>query len=507
MKRIFSVNYQVNINKGGIISSMMSRSYTFAERGYNIDLVTFDYKDNYKEVERSLKNTGRLHNNVSIINVYDYYKYKNSSFEPSPEQPPHDYQQNVKLYEESYAVSYDKELLEAAYFKNGLYVKKKKWNTDGQLLYIDYYNENMQRTKRKIFHREYVTRKIFFDQRTGKETQVQYLVPDGFCYLTEWFHFETGVSQGVTLFERNKNSAIFFKNKHSFHTYWLEKLCEQDKDPIIICDGVGSASKVNEMKKDLAKRFYCIHSNHFTYPHTLGSEVKKNHRYVLEHIKDFDGLIVLTNNQKEDIQKEYESKNNIYVIPHAPRRLEKLKTFEKKKNEFVMVARYHEEKGIDKAIKAMGIVKKSRPDIVLNIYGSGPDYEQYQHLIRELQLDNVHLKGYVENPAPYYQSALATLLTSKYEGFSLAICESFSCATPVISFDVKYSPSDLIKEHETGLLVEPDNIDMLAEKMIYLYDNPEKAIEYGLNAKQLMDTEYSEERLVERWEGVFDRAK
>ncbi|MDK2599915.1 hypothetical protein QO179_15475 [Bacillus stercoris] len=36
-----------------------------------------------------------------------------------------------------------------------------------------------------------------------------------------------------------------------------------------------------------------------------------------------------------------------------------------------MVARYHEEKGIDKVIKAMGIVKKSRPDIVLNIYGSG----------------------------------------------------------------------------------------------------------------------------------------
>ncbi|MGQ8922364.1 glycosyltransferase [Bacillus halotolerans] len=506
MRRIFSLIYEIDIEKGGITSSMMSRSYTFAEHGHNIDLITLDYKDNYEEIEQTLKCAGRLHADVNIINIYDYYKNQHKSIVTGPEHKYY-YYQNVKQYEESYAVSFNKEKLEAEYFDNGLYIKKKKWSSDGRLLYMDYYNENMQRTKREFFHDEYVTKKIYFDLRSGNKTQVHYTAPDGFCYLTEWYHFQTGASQGVVLFERNEKEAAFFKNKHSFHTHWLEELCEKETDPIIICDGVGSASKVNEMRDGLAKRFYCVHSNHLDYPYTLGSKVRKNHQYAMEHIKDYDGLIVLTNEQKDDIMKDFESNHNIFVIPHAPRRLEKLQTYEKKKNEFVMVARYHEEKGIDKVIKAMEIVKKSRPDVVLNIYGSGPGHDQYQHLIEELRLDNVHLKGYVANPAPFYQQALATLLTSKFEGFSLAICESFSCATPVISFDVKYSPRELIKQHKTGMLVEPDHIEMLAESIIYLYDNPEQAIQYGKNAKQLMDTEYSEERLFERWEEVFEVTK
>ncbi|MCY8881470.1 glycosyltransferase [Bacillus spizizenii] len=506
MRKIFSLIYEIDIEKGGITSSMMSRSYTFAERGLDIDLITLDHKNNYAEIEQILKNAGRLHADVNIINIYDYYKNQHKPAGISTEQK-HYYQQKVNLHEEQYAVSFDKSKLEANYFQNGLYIKKKKWSSDGDLLYIDYFNENMQRTKREFFYEEHVTKRIYFDQRSGKTIQIHYTAPDGFCYLTEWYHFNTGASQGVMLFERDEKEAVFFKNKHTFHTHWLEKICEKEKDPIIICDGVGSASKVNEMREGLAKRYYCVHSNHLDYPYTLGSKVRKNHQYAMEHIKDYDGLIVLTNEQKEDIMKDFESNNNIFVIPHAPRRLDKLQTYEKKKNEFVMVARYHEEKGIDKVIKAMEIVKKSRPDIVLNIYGSGPGHVEYQQLIDDLQLDNVHLKGYIANPAPFYQQALATLLTSKFEGFSLAICESFSCATPVISFDVKYSPRELIKEHETGMLVEPDDIEMLAESIIYLYDNPDKAIQYGKNAKNLMDTQYSEDRLFERWEEVFEMTK
>ncbi|MCV2516707.1 glycosyltransferase [Bacillus subtilis] len=506
MRRIFSLIYEIDIEKGGITSSMMSRSFTFAERGHKIDLVTLDYKDNYDQIEQVLKSAGRLHADVNILNIYDDYKNQHKHIKIGEVQQSY-YDQNRNRFEEPYAAYHNEEKLETEYFKNGLYIKKKKWDESDNLLYVDHFNENMQMTKREFFHGGYVNKTVIFDTRSGKINQIHYTAPDGFCYLTEWHHFKTGASQGVMLFGRDEKEAVFFKNKHQFHTHWLETLCEKEKDPIIICDGVGSASKVNEMRAGLAKRFYCVHSNHLDYPYTLGSKVRTNHQYAMEHIKDYDGLIVLTNEQKEDIMKDFESNNNIFVIPHAPRRLEKLQTYEKKKNEFVMVARYHEEKGIDKVIKAMGIVKKSRPDIVLNIYGSGPGHEEYQQLIDDLKLDNVHLKGYVANPAPFYQQALAALLTSKFEGFSLAICESFSCATPVISFDVKYSPRELIKEHETGMLVEPDNIDMLAESIIYLYDNPERAIQYGKNAKNLMDTEYSEARLFERWEKVFEITK
>lgn len=38
---------------------------------------------------------------------------------------------------------YNEEKLEMEYFKNGLYMKKKKWDELDNFLYVDYFNENM----------------------------------------------------------------------------------------------------------------------------------------------------------------------------------------------------------------------------------------------------------------------------------------------------------------------------------------------------------------------------
>ncbi|NPC94349.1 glycosyltransferase [Bacillus sp. WMMC1349] len=506
MRRIFSLLYEIDVDKGGITSSMLSRSYALTERGHHVDLVTLDKKDHYAEIELKLKEQGRLHPDVCILNVYQSYQDLHMQYSPDEQQIEH-YEKSSALKEPGLTVElsrYD-ERGEADYFCNGLYVKRKKWNQDKRLLHIDYFNENRYREKRENFHEKgFIAKETLFHWKTNKPSQVRYLAPDGFCYLTEWYHLDSGKLEGISLFERTDSQVKIFNDNHGFHTYWLETLCEKEESPILICDGVGSASKVNAMKPGLAKRLYCVHSNHLDYPHTLGSPVRKNHQYVLEHIKDYDGLIVLTQEQKKDILQDFEANNNIHVIPHAPRKLNIQEDVEKKKNEFVMIARYHEEKGIDKAIQAMEIVGRTHPDIVLNIYGSGPHQPKYEQLINKLGLNNVHLCGYAPDPARLYQQALATLLTSKFEGFCLAICESFSCSTPVISFDVKYSPSELIDQHKTGILVEHEDIAELANSIIYLYEHPEKAIQYGKNAKQKIDTHYSEERLIERWEQVFN---
>lgn len=47
MRRIFLLIYEIDIEKGGIISFMMLRFFIFVECGYKIDLVIFDYKENY----------------------------------------------------------------------------------------------------------------------------------------------------------------------------------------------------------------------------------------------------------------------------------------------------------------------------------------------------------------------------------------------------------------------------------------------------------------------------
>lgn len=97
---------------------------------------------------------------------------------------------------------------------------------------MDYFNENMQIIKREYFNGEYINKTVFFDTRTAKINQVCYTAPDGFCYLTEWYHFQTGASQGVVLFERNEKEAAFLKTSIHFIHIGL-KNCVKKKQTLL----------------------------------------------------------------------------------------------------------------------------------------------------------------------------------------------------------------------------------------------------------------------------------
>jgi poly(glycerol-phosphate) alpha-glucosyltransferase len=65
------------------------------------------------------------------------------------------------------------------------------------------------------------------------------------------------------------------------------------------------------------------------------------------------------------------------------------------------------------------------------------------------------------------------VLTSRYEGFGLVVLESIAHGCPVVAYDVKYGPADIIRDGINGLLVEAGNIDALAAAIIQvLTDTP-----------------------------------
>lgn len=66
----------------------------------------------------------------------------------------------------------------------------------------------------------------------------------------------------------------------------------------------------------------------------------------------------------------------------------------------------------------------------------------------------------------------ASLLTSKYEGFGLTIMESIEVGCPVLSYDVRYGPNEIINHGKNGYLIEKNNIDSLAQHMVDIIENP-----------------------------------
>lgn len=498
--------YDIDVNKGGIMSVMLSRSAELSRRyGYDVDLISLDYKPNYDEITRTMKKDGRLFTDVNIFNVYDYYRKKNTKFTFNREQL-RSYENLSRKLEPGFFAQVDEDKQYARYFENGQYIKYKKWNQEGILSHIDYFNESRNRTIREEFHREgYISKKTFFNINTNRPKQELYYTSDGFCYLTCWMNEKKGKPNKIFLFLRDTETVHMFKNNKEFHAFWLNELCREQKEkPFLICDGVGSASKVLSMESDAAYRIYTIHTNHFDAPHIYGSPIKEDHVTLLNNIEKEDALVVLTESQKKDIVKQFGDYKNVHVVPNFITPIKNV-TFNRNPNLVTMISRYHPEKGIDEAIHAFKKVIQKLPQAKFEIYGHGEDEERLKKLINQLGLSNqVFLKGYTTNVGDVFGKSSLTLLTSKFEGLNVVCLESMSCKVPVVSYDVNYGMSDMIRDGETGYLVKHGDQAALADNIIDLLNHPKKIKEMGQRAYDFVLTNYSKGQVCQKWITLFN---
>jgi glycosyltransferase involved in cell wall biosynthesis len=128
------------------------------------------------------------------------------------------------------------------------------------------------------------------------------------------------------------------------------------------------------------------------------------------------------------------------------------------------------------------------PEARLEIYGEGPAEPELRGLIEELGLQgSVALMGYSLSVGRAQARAVCTLLTSTFEGYGRVIAESMSLGTPVVAYDVRYGPRDLIRHQVDGLLVDEHRPDALARSIVGLLLDPQQAVEMGARARELVE--------------------
>ncbi|MEY8752206.1 glycosyltransferase [Alkalicoccobacillus gibsonii] len=508
-EKVFMLMFNIEVERGGITSVMLNRSRALADKGYSVSLVTLDDNTRYHEISKKLREINRLSEKVDIVNVYDYYKQANTEKVTTDQQLKY-YNSSSAIHESGFEVQADefKTKYYARYFSNGVYVKYKKWNKDLTLSHVDYFNNQRKRTLREVFNKKgYIERKIFFDVNSNKQNQVVYYTEDGFCYLNKWFNSETEKLQQQFLFSRDRE-VLLFKNNIELHSHWLNEICSKElQKPFLLCDGIGSIDKVIAMDKNVAHRIYPFHTNHFMSPHSYGSEIKAEHKKLLNKLEGLDSVVVLSDEQKKDIVSQFGNYNNIDVIPNS---INNVINSEPKRHSKIIsiVARYDAIKQLDHSIRAFKDVIKSVPDAKLEIYGNGSDETRLKNIITELQLQsNVFIKGYSKDVSEVYSHSVVTILTSKYEGFGLVIAESMINETPVISYDISYGPKDIITNGLDGFLIEKDNIELLKEKMIFALLNQDKMIEMGVLAKENVLKKFSNDVVSEKWIELFEKLK
>ncbi|MDQ7131012.1 glycosyltransferase [Mammaliicoccus sciuri] len=156
-----------------------------------------------------------------------------------------------------------------------------------------------------------------------------------------------------------------------------------------------------------------------------------------------------------------------------------------KKDQFVYVGRFNEEKQISHIIKSFKKFNEFGYKTKLVLYG-GTDVNEkniIQSLVQEYNLEDfVEIHEFTSNPELAFRESLASLLTSRFEGFALTLMESINEGCPAISYDIKYGPSEIILHGENGYLIEADNIEEFAKAMVRIKEKPLKNV---INKKEL----------------------
>ena len=169
------------------------------------------------------------------------------------------------------------------------------------------------------------------------------------------------------------------------------------------------------------------------------------------------------------------------------------------KKDLLCVGRFVEQKSFHYAIMAFAKVSKFHPKIRLRMVGDGPLLEKLQWLSRDLQVDDkVLFTGRQNEVGKYYDEAIATILTSQHEGFPNVLLESIASGTPIVSFDCKSGPAEIIIDGVNGYLVKKNCVDDLAEKLNAVIVN-------GLDSQAVIKTaeRFNKDHIISEYESLL----
>lgn len=159
----------------------------------------------------------------------------------------------------------------------------------------------------------------------------------------------------------------------------------------------------------------------------------------------------------------------------------------------VSAARLVKRKGQDMLLRAWPAVLRRVPGARLVIVGGGPNAKSLRRLAARLGVDtSVVFTGPVawSDIPPYFDAATVFAMPSRTrllglepEGLGIVFLEAASCEKPVIVGDSGGAP-DAVDDGVTGYVVDPRDPDEIAERIVELLENPERAREMGVRGRR-----------------------
>jgi len=131
----------------------------------------------------------------------------------------------------------------------------------------------------------------------------------------------------------------------------------------------------------------------------------------------------------------------------------------------------------DSVLRALPMIIQVVPDVKYQIIGDGVFRKELEGLAASLGVSGaVEFKGRVsdEDLAKSYEEASIFVMPSEKEGFGIVFLEAWLRKIPVIC-GTEDASHEVVSHGVDGFAIHHDDIELIAEKIIYLLCNPDKA--------------------------------
>ena len=246
-----------------------------------------------------------------------------------------------------------------------------------------------------------------------------------------------------------------------------------------------------------------------------------------EIVKNADWIIAECPQDKDDLMNHYNADaRKIAIIPCGFNPEEffpvykdlcrKVLNLEEKGKIILQLGRIVPRKGVDNVIRALALLPSAREPVCLIIVGgenTNPEMAGHTELLRLKQLaaslgitDRVIFAGRKDRAElkHYYGAADIFVTTPWYEPFGITPLESMACGTPVIGAEVGGIKHTVI-EGQTGLLVKPDDPQMLCDKISMLLNNERLLKTMGETAQQHVLQHFTWEKVALKMRQLYER--
>lgn len=174
-------------------------------------------------------------------------------------------------------------------------------------------------------------------------------------------------------------------------------------------------------------------------------------------------------------------------------------------NRIVFIGRLSAQKGIESAIRAVALMRRS---VVLDVIGDGPDRAALTALANQLGIaERVLWLGHVPHTSVPALLSRASALVAPFteEGLGLVAVEAQLCETPPVAFR-SGGLTDIVEDEVSGLLVPPGDVDALAAGLERIVSNPTLRGRLGVAGRAAALARFTPQAVAEQYSQIYTDA-